>query len=1086
MFRIFFTLLIIILIKKTSAIDLIEGIFYEKNEIDKLTFSLDHRVRDNLKTDLILNNNGENDYAYLNKYVYTILNRDSTEKIKTFFSHNKDMKSCDYFISKEYNSSDKTNQICYKKTFCGVVIPNSEEIKTNKITNDKLYCAHFNSTHIIIYYISQPLLLEPHVVYEETFFEKGKNDQINCQGMYISLRSVHVHTHNAILQQETLTYIKNLCDGKNNCKFDFDSIKYENKSLTHYLFFINIQYQCISPLNLQENEMCDVYNDDTHKATCKYGFNKIELLKNVCEENYRCTQDICSVNQFCDGENETCTCKTSLLPSAKNNCEYNDLCTVLNCPENSTCEQIGNGKKAECKCENGKYYHNNKCYTKNDLELAIKIEPHKKEKFYKNNLYQGKALKPEYIFMQCENGFSIEVINAYVSCYRVSFNLNKLKYVTESLKKMCDGKTKCAYGNTIDPIDDLNHHNICNNFNTIFKYDYLCVFNNQNITSDKNSHLHSNIPSLYNSSILPDINKSKFHLISRNSRTNQYPHNNISMLEIQNEISSHNSNQFSTDPHTNSNNINNMNIKKVEIFRSRFSSKLQCQGGKINIDKAILKGGEGCNDLLLTNSLKSYCNDLSECDIGLIYHFDTYCINDQYLFVSYSCSNLCNKCHNNSTCYGNRFNYDCFCDNPYISKYGNKVCERPNDCESVLCSQNQVCQILPNDKLICQCEEGYKNVKGKCVPDNKCDLSCPSNKVCVIENGKQTCKCSERFVLENGVCICGNDYKMEDGINCIAKNKCKRKEYENICTNPNEMCAYNEETDIVKCECKEHYYRSSRGECILNDYCKDINCKENEECSIVNFKPECVCKENLKKNNKGECIYENSCLINEGNCPKDSKCIYREYKPHECVCNKQGHVAVNGKCVLEDKCVHNKKCSENSICVNVMNKEPICVCTYNYYKKDGVCLIQNPCLKDNGGCSRNSECTFKYSKINCTCKENYKNKDDSCVPNTNEYDESFTFQYNDDASIILGACGMIEFSYIYNQIIWKINNSKESYVFYYDYPTAGNIEVQIKNEIFHTIIYLKKKIGNSVIYDDFQVDHQTCIYENVFYYSNQN
>ncbi|CRG94225.1 Rh5 interacting protein, putative [Plasmodium gallinaceum] len=1003
-FHLFF--FFIVLKKKILSLDIVDRIFYDVDDLKGIDFSLDYRNREKLATQNIENNNGEQSYGYSHKSVEALLPISAPEKIREYFSESSDKNSCDYFITQEnFFSSDKKEK-CINNTFCGIIPKNAHISEENK--NDKMYCAHINRSHVIVYSVGQPVVVEPHMILQELFFEREKNGIISCHNSVIDIRYINVHTQNGCLQENILSNIMETCNDKRNCEINFSEIDKENSCLTAHSFYVNIHYECKPRCNIKkEDETCFINDQNSDQTTCKYGYNKLQLEDEICQKNNACLNETCSVNEYCDITERTCKCRNPELESLSNKCESENLCEMLSCPDGATCERASDGKQAECKCENDKIFYNNKCYTVEELELAIQLEPNKKNTIYQDHLHEGSALDSKQIFMKCENDYSIEVVNAYITCYKVQFSNNKMKYITELLKKECNGKMKCVYGNDIDKVEDTNIFNICDNSNTIFKYQYLCKANNQ-----KDSH---------------------------------------------------------------------KNKEKVEIFRSRYNSKLQCQGGKITLKKALLKTGEGCDDLDLTTPLESYCNGVSDCDIGLAYQFDTYCINDQYLFVSYTCSDLCVNCIENSSCYGNQFKSECFCDKPYISKNNKSICEKPSNCDSANCGTKQVCKETDN-KMFCECENGYKNVGGSCVENDECDLVCPSNKVCSMVDGEKRCKCSNGFIFKDGKCSCPNDYITVDGNKCVPKDKCKRKEYEQICTNKNEECVYNSDSDIIKCECKQHYIKNERGECIPKDYCLEYTCGRNEVCKMVNFTPQCECKENFKRKSQGVCVHENFCLQNKGGCPEDSTCIYNEDGIHECRCNKNGYVAIEGSCVLEDKCNSHNMCSENAICINLINKNPLCVCMFNYSKKDGECVLENRCLKDNGGCSRNSVCSIRNNEVHCECKENYKNEDGICVPKTSEEDQHFTFNHNEDASIVLGSCGILEFNYIINQLIWKINSTNESYVFNYEYPTSGNLNAQIKNQGGNSIVFLKKSDGNNIIFDEFQLDHDDCIYEYLFFY----
>ncbi|KNA00128.1 hypothetical protein PVNG_02124 [Plasmodium vivax North Korean] len=1063
-------LLLLVGVRRGRANVVEDDIFYQKGEVEKLTFSLDHRVRDKSKKERVDYTNGENAYAYVDKAIAKVFTLTSEAEIKKFFSLNKDVKTCDYLIAQGSLKKDLQKNKCYRKTFCGV-IPHREYIpgggSSNKRESDLIHCAYMNDTHIVIYHVGRPHLLKPNVVYEEIFFQESEKGVISCHAMNINLRYVGIHTsgNNTCIQDYLQEHLKELCNEKKACEIDFKNVKKGNSCSLENNFLIHVNYECVDSCNQKENQTCDIYNGEGRIPTCRYGYNMLPRINDFCEKNYTCNSRVCSVNQFCDEATESCVCKTSLLPVEKTHCLYTHVCDAIKCPEDATCVVERNSKKAECRCEEGKYLHKNECYNMAELERLIKAETTPHEKQYKKDLFIRSALKPEHIYMHCEEGYSIHVVNATLSCYHISFKENKIKYITDRLREACNGRGRCAFGNSVDQVvPPLDSANMCGTKGTIYQYEYVCVRGG--------------------------------------------PSPPVPVMA-----------QLGRDPPPKS-----LTKEKGAIFRSRFHSQIECPGGTITVNKAFLKAGDGCEDLDLTNSVKEYCDQLSFCDVGLTHHFDTYCKNDQYLFVHYTCEDLCKTCGPNSSCYGNKYKHKCLCNSPFESKNNHSICEARGSCDAQVCGENQICKMV-DAKATCTCADKYQNVNGVCLPEDKCDLLCPSNKSCLLENGKKICKCINGLTLQNGECVCSDSSQIEEGHLCVPKNKCKRKEYQQLCTNEKEHCVYDEQTDIVRCDCVDHFKRNERGICIPVDYCKNVTCKENEICKVVNNTPTCECKENLKRDSNNECVFNNMCLVNKGNCPIDSECIYHEKKRHQCLCHKKGLVAINGKCVMQDMCRSDQnKCSENSICVNQVNKEPLCICLFNYVKSRSgdspeggqTCVVDNPCLAHNGGCSPNEVCTFKNGKVSCACGENYRPRgkdsptgqavkrgeatkrgdagqpgqahsanENACLPKTSEADQTFTFQYNDDAAIILGSCGIIQFVQKSDQVIWKINSNNHFYIFNYDYPSEGQLSAQVVNKQESSILYLKKTHAGKVFYADFELGHQGCSYGNMFLYAHR-
>ncbi|GAW80590.1 Rh5 interacting protein [Plasmodium gonderi] len=1077
-----------------------DDIYYQNEEIDKLMFSLDHRVRDKSKKEEVKYVNGENAYGYTNKGITKVFNVYAEKEIKNFFRMSKDPSTCDHNISLGTVENRVIDQICYKREFCGIIAP-EEYVKVdttldwymrkNEKKDSLTYCAYLNDTHILIYHVGTPQLLKPNVIYEDIFFKENEKGIITCHAMKINLRYISIHTFDKKCLQDVFEeHVRAKCNERKTCEIDFKNIKTgKKKCVLGKDFIVHIKYECIDGCNQEENKVCDIYNGEGRLTTCRYGYNMIPIINKFCEKNYTCNNNVCSVNEFCSSSSESCVCKTSLVrPEITNNCFYTNVCDVMKCPLKSKCTIYENSKKAECKCEDDKYLYKDKCYDNSELEQVIKMETTRRDKYYMKDLFTGIALKPEYIFMKCDDGYTIQVVNATSSCYPVIFEKNKIRYITDRLKEACNGKVRCAFANRKNPVLPLDESKMCGEKNVIYEYEYICAQqNNKNIQTNAN--------------------------LSGGKTITLFKSEHI-------------------------NNASKEGIGKIAIFRSRFNSKIECNGGSIIVNKALVKTGNGCDDLDLTTSVKSYCDNLSNCDIGLTHHFDTYCKSDQYLYVHYTCEDLCEMCGPNSSCYGNKHKYKCFCDNPYIAKDNHAICEAPSNCNDITCGENQICKMIDN-KPVCQCGTNFKDVNGLCVVDDKCDLSCPSNKFCVIEKvnnkNKKMCKCVNGLSFENGICVCSAENQIEEEGNlCIPKNKCKRKEYLNICTNDKEQCVYDNNTDIVRCDCIDHYKRDERGICVPINYCENITCNENEICKVIDNKGVCECKENLKKNNNNECVFDNLCVVNRGNCPPDSECIYHEKKKHECVCHKKELVPVNGKCVMPDRCTNGQnKCSENSICVNRLNKEPLCVCMFNYIKtkvnnhegSTEICVLENPCLVNNGGCPINSICTYEKKKVSCSCGENYEYKaltnktekriggdkrvgmgkgqlghhnngfhpadetdemdDNVCHPKTSEMIRTFSFEHNDDSIIALGTCGIVQFVYKNNQVIWKINKTDEFYIFNYEYPNEGKLQAQVANRGDKSILYLKKKYWGKSIYNDFELVHNNCVYENMFFYTHR-
>ncbi|SCM24610.1 Rh5 interacting protein, putative [Plasmodium chabaudi chabaudi] len=1053
-----------------------DNILNENN--NNILFSLNYKIRDKLYKGKIIYSDGIKTYGYKQKGVSIVIPLIYENKIKDFFSVSDDERSCGYHIYEYGISNNKYNYKCYQNNFCGI-IPNNKYI--TEIENNLLYCAHFNSNEMIIYYISEPELLKPDVIYQELLFlENQKKILINCNTMFIEIVSINSVPSKYCLNDYLLLYALKACTNKTYCYINLSKFNLESCPINDS-YSLHIKYKCKESPNLSLSK-----NDSTNskikysERICKYGYNIIQskllnkeltynpkdninnyrkMISSRCEKNYTCGNKICSVNQYCDEATETCKCKNLGISINQETCEPIDVCQLLNCPQNSICVKDKTTNKAECKCNDNKYYYQNKCYDAHEFEDLLKLNSIEYSQTYIDKLYIGSSLKSEHIFMKCPADFEIEVVTAYVSCYNIPFSLNSVhkKRPTAILKKECNGKNKCTYGNSANHVESLHAPNVCPNGFIYFKYNYLCKQKEdddeeEDDEEDGDSHLSVKT-------------KNGLQAFSA-SPTPKY-------------INEH------------ARGTSNENVTSyIKILKNTENSKIECLGGNIKIRSALIKGGLGCGDLNITTAVQKYCNDTSNCDIGSIYKFDTYCINNQYLYVSYECKDLCIYCTSDSSCYGNKFNNRCFCDYPYISKNkeNNLVCEIPTSCSSITCRPNEECKNV-NGYIYCDCVDGYSIIDGVCQKDIPCFDQCPKNKKCVVEKGKNVCKCINRSPNKKGKPIC-YDKESDDDYDALyaSKNKCKKKEYMNMCNKNKEICVYDINTDKASCECKPHFTRSSKtNECEPGEYCNNVVCKTNEECIYSNGKGECVCKNNFYKNAEGKCVHNNLCTVNNGNCTDQANCVYHEDKPHDCTCKKEGYVFLNNKCVIKDKCSEKSYCSDNSICINVLNKEPICVCTFNYIKKNDVCVLKNPCLFNNGNCPKNSVCKYQSDKTTCTCSENYIQKNNICEPLIDQTYKKFLIKYNEDPFISLGGCGIIYFIYKDNQILWKINSTEESYIFNYTFPKNENVAAHIKNRKTKTILYLEKMENeNSTTYDDFVLDHLHCEYTNMFFMPGRN
>lgn len=550
---------------------------------------------------------------------------------------------------------------------------------------------------------------------------------------------------------------------------------------------------------------------------------------------------------------------------------------------------------------------------------------------------------------------------------------------------------------------------------------------------------------------------------------------------------------------------NNENDRRVAVFSGSLDSTLTCDGGKIQIQKAELIVEGNCPGISteptnkLTETIKKYCDDLTDCSVGMIYQFDRYCPSGSMLYISYNCTLFDNTCSSkHAVPIGNKHKHVCVCKNPNSAKENEEKCELKTVETENICSATEKFKNIkikglttsvetqPSDGVdagICECKEGTTNINGICV-ENTCNLRCPLNKICKASTetnkGKQ-CVCPDDATFDGVQCKCSGTKVFRNG-KCVEGNPCLTGE--KTCTGENEACVYDRNSNTTRCECREHYKRETNGtKCVAVDYCENVTCKTNERCVVQSHVGTCVCDGEFEKKND-ECVYVNKCDKKTATCPADATCVYHKNKPYECQC-KTGFYLSDNLCLPEDKCSSETLCPENSVCVNLPNEKPLCLCTFNYLKKDGQCVIRDKCLDKNGGCDKNAICRMNGTDVECICKENYQkhsSNNNKCVPKTKRNDRNFQFPHNKDPIVILGNCGLLHFNTPKNEIVWKIKNLDETYVFTYSYPTSGNIEVTIRNEELSSTIYVKKGTEPDTVYDDFHINHYNCSYSHWFFY----
>lgn len=1068
-----FFILSLILTKQLLALEIENKIFYNDDELKKLQFTFN--INNYKGSNIIEGNAPDNsippvyvNYGYESKHIHDIIPLNNSKYLQNYFVNAKEG-SCEYILNNYKKEDEKTNETfkkCMEKTFCGVHPKNIKETQIPQNNIDGIYCVRIFNETIYVFFVSNIKKKFSDVVFEEIFFYKAKNE-IDCQSKKIHILYSNVYSESCYASEVTKK-IEQECKEKNKCTISFEgSLDAEHnyipintfKGCVEKNFYVHILYKCkeecktTSPI-----EECHKKTDNTTYKTCSYGYKKIEpegrqdtqpLVK--CEEHNLCFGKKCNLNQYCNETTKTCSCFEN-LSERDGKCLYKNFCEKLNCPAGSTCVEE-DGKLPECKCTNENILYRNKCYTESELKTAMQKEPAHTDVIFRDHIYTKSAINYEYIFLECPSEYTIEVLQATSTCLGVHWGEAKMRYITDIFINACNKKETCQLSYHINDSDIPKIINVCNDKRHIYKYTYICKAKQ---TLDKN-----------------------FQPISSTNSTDD---------------------------------------RRVAVFSGSFNSTLTCDGGKIQIHKAELITEENCPSISkqptdeLTETIKKYCNDLTDCNVGLIYQFDRYCSSGSLLYISYNCTLFDNTCSSNyAVPIGNKHKHICVCKNPNFLEENQEKCQIKTTEADNICATTEKFRKIKimglstssvsntdatvdngvnsnvNDGVdagICECKEDTTNINGLCV-DNSCNLRCPLNKICKVttepQEGKQ-CVCPDDAPFDGEQCKCSGTKIIRNG-KCVEEDLCLGDEPK--CTGENEKCVYDRNNNTYRCECKEHYKRANteNGPCVEIDYCENVTCQKNERCVVTNHKATCVCDGEFEKINE-ECVYIDKCKNNAAVCPSDATCIYHKDKPYECQC-KKGFYLEDNLCLPEDKCSSETLCPENSICVNLANHEPLCLCTFNYLKKDGQCVIRNQCLTNNGGCDKNAICRMNGDKVECICKENYQkqsNDPSKCIPKIKRNDRSFHFPHNKDPIVILGNCGLLHFNTSKNEIVWKIKNTEETYVFTYIYPSSGNVEVTIRNEELSSTIYVKKKNGSDIIYDDFHVNHYNCSYSHWFFY----
>ncbi|XP_055677618.1 zonadhesin-like [Lutzomyia longipalpis] len=426
--------------------------------------------------------------------------------------------------------------------------------------------------------------------------------------------------------------------------------------------------------------------------------------------------------------------------------------------------------------------------------------------------------------------------------------------------------------------------------------------------------------------------------------------------------------------------------------------------------------------------------------------------NEEYNSCGKRCDESCDKPE--GSCKYEICEKGCFCINGYKRVGG--VCVPLSNCPPPKCADpnevyttcgkscNEDCKKSSDDckydacQKGCFCANGYKRVRGRCVPEEDCecpakevykcstdcDEDCSSNPYdCWKQKCSKKCHCVGNYKRINGVCQPPANCQCPSNEEYTYNSKCSEQ-----CNTPPSACAG--EKEFFGCFCKSGFKRID-GVCVPDTTCP---CQQNEEyvygntcaedcssgpddCKDAECYRGCFCQEGYRRIN-GLCVPDNEC-----SCPKNeeytwgSDCLDDCYTPPEkclseliykrCSC-KRGFKRINGKCVPDAFC----KCKKNEVYKAGTDCEELCsyggsvdcsqaVCYKGCFCDNGFVRINGKCVPGaECGCGVNEEfvssskCQEDCSKtfddcrqvpesFGCYCFRNYKRINGKCVLDDN-------------------------------------------------------------------------------------------------------
>ncbi|XP_070549842.1 uncharacterized protein [Ptychodera flava] len=467
----------------------------------------------------------------------------------------------------------------------------------------------------------------------------------------------------------------------------------------------------------------------------------------------------------------------------------------------------------------------------------------------------------------------------------------------------------------------------------------------------------------------------------------------------------------------------------------------QCQHNCVNTEGSY---NCTCNIGYQLNSGRHNCDDINEC-LDNTDACEQECINTD---GSYRCDctpgfqldsdmvscleiNECdsNPCVN-GTCIDKVDDYECIC----TPGFGGKNCEIDiNECASTPCQNGGSCTDLINGYQ-CRCLPGYSG--NNCSNATLVCIKPCQNGACVIEDGKQTCKCANGFYHPNPMfdvfcedidecvdsslndctqgcsntdgtysCDCRQGYELapdgktcldidecasnpcpngmcidlENGYNCTCKpgytgTHCE-KEIDECETQP---CAYGTCEDKINsyiCHCSPGYTGPQCNEDV--NECASFPCQNDAYCTNLINKYECTCTRGWTGENCDEDVDEcSSRLFNF--CHHTCNNVHRtqDDRGYTCSCLRGFRLKDDSySCEEIDECESNP-CQNDGTCVDDIDMY-MCQCSPGW---EGInCQTDvNECVTNTHDCDDKAYCTNTIGSYTCTCEDGYRGDGFKC------------------------------------------------------------------------------------------------------------